>query len=79
MFKLLNNLEEISFIKNPRDNFSKKPYEKRGNSLSMMREDFMAKKKNGNCHFVTVIHNFSTNSNHRTWNKLPNNVENALK
>ena len=44
----------------------------------MMREGFKAKKKNGNCHFVTVIHSFSTNSSHRTWNKLPKNVENAL-
>ena len=30
MYKNLNNLEEISFISNPRDNFSKNPYEKRG-------------------------------------------------
>ena len=61
MYKIFNNLEEILFITNPRDNFSKNPYEKRGNSLSMTREGFKANKKNGNFHFVTVIHNFFTN------------------
>ena len=33
MVKNLNNLEEISFSSNPRDNFFENPYEKRGNTV----------------------------------------------
>ena len=77
MYKTLNNLEEISFITNPGDNFANNPYEKRGNvgnSVSMMREIFKAKDKNDNCHFVTVRHNFFTNRVTEHWNKLSNIV-----
>ena len=80
MYKNLNNLEEISFISNPRESFYKIPYQKRekvGNSMSMMRESFKAKNKNDNCHFVTVRHNFFTNRVTEHWNKLPNIVVNA--
>ena len=57
MYKNLNNFEAISFISNPKDNFSKNLNEKRrnvGNSMRMMRESFKAKDKNDNCHKVTV-------------------------
>ena len=80
MYKNLNYLEEVSFISNIRDNFSKNPYEKRGNvgnSMSMMRESLKAKNKNDNCHFVTVRHNFFANIVTEHWNKLPNIVVNA--
>ena len=80
MYKKLNKLEEISFFTNPRDNFSKNPYEKRGyvgNSMSMMRESFKSKDKNDNCHFITVRHNFFLNRVTEHWSKLPNIIVNA--
>ena len=80
MYKNLNNLEDVSFISNLRNNFSKDPCVKRGNvgnNMSMRRESFKAMDKNDNCHFVTVRLNFFTSRVTEHWNKSPNIVVNA--
>ena len=49
MYKVFNNLEEISFIRDPKQNLSNNRYEKRdnvGNSLSLRREGFSARDSN---------------------------------
>ena len=80
MYKILKNLDEISWVRDPRENLSKNTYEKRenvGNDLSLVRERFSARNSNDHCHFVDVRHKFFSNRVTEHWNKLPNNVVNA--
>jgi hypothetical protein len=80
MYKILKNHDDISWIRDPRENLSRNTYEKRenfGNDLILVREKFSARNSNDHCHFVDVRHKFYSNRVTERWNKLPNNVVNA--
>ena len=73
MYKVLNNLEEINWYKDPI--LATNPREKRstsGSQQSLVRQHFPSKLINDFSHFVTVRQEFFTNQVTEHWNSVVN-------
>ena len=80
MYKILKNHDDISWVRDPRENLSKNTYEKSENfmnDLSLVRERFSARNSNDHCHLVDLRYKFFSNRVTEHWNKLQNNFVNA--